>query len=210
MLPCNRRIRIILAGVLSLLVIVALVALSRQPGESASGENTEPTTVTDVDLIVQTLFAQTAIAEANVSVNITQDAPVVIINAPTLSPTPIPTQPVFPAGARQALDDYLAELAPRVGRPAPLSMNGPLLSVDQNYSLVSALFAYNPRVGIINTYVDEAWCLQTAQPAIVYRRSSALSAEPLEIRHFIARRQGALWSIETSRGGNEFLSRDCR
>lgn len=95
-----RRIRIVLAGILVFLVIVVFVFLSRSglnlSSGSLSGVNVT-VAVLDTDLIVQTLFAQTAIAQVNVDVQVD----VIIQNPPTATPTPIPS--VLPDEAFQAL-----------------------------------------------------------------------------------------------------------
>lgn len=87
----SRRIRIILAGVLALIVVIVGVFLLRQPSAQDSSQPALDTN--DVDLIVQTLFAQTAIAQVNVDVDIN-------LQVVTPTPTPIPT---FPNEALQAL-----------------------------------------------------------------------------------------------------------
>lgn len=95
----TRRMRIVLAGVLVLLVIVVLTGLLNG-GQKENGSGNSPTDA--VQGSVQTLFAQTAVAQVmannnsvqvnvttnapSVEVNVTANAPIVQVNFPTEAP----------------------------------------------------------------------------------------------------------------------------
>jgi len=164
----HRRIRIILAGLLLLLVLIAAVFLSN----SNSTNPPETAQVQDVEMIVQMLFAQTVVAEANAQAN--AQANIVIQLVGTATPTL--SAAVFPDAALQTLRQ---ELSP------------------SSFTIVSTARATNPQayfslVGL----PDEVWCVVISPP--VSYVPSGFSTTARDRTHFLLRRIGLLWEVAGS------------
>lgn len=208
----NRRLRIILAAVLVILLIIAVVYLLRSSGSTGvttpivtgaaspvvAGAPTPVVVVTvgitapvvtpNVDEIVQTLFAQTVIAKANVQVNVTNSSNVQVVVPTTPAPANLPPA-VFPDEARRALAAFIGN-----GGPNP------------SYQIVSTRQATRPRafVGALANSPDEGWCVVISPPVTIRGNDPVFGGNYTSegVTHFSVVRTGLLWEPADRDGSN--------
>lgn len=198
----TRSTRLILIAFIALAVLVGvlILILAARPAPSVAVNNQPPPVTLSAEEAVQTLFAQTAIAQTVVfspTLNVNVEA---TVQVPTIVSSPAP---VFGDEGREALAEY--------ARSESRGCYSPNCESTENFRVVSAELATNPRGNaILNMQgVEEIWCVRTSPPII---SRVIYTNQPREVLEwFLVTRTGYRWQVQIGiTSQSAFLEVGCR
>lgn len=179
-----RRVQIIFAGLLVLVLVLVGFLLLRQ-GSVPSRVTSLPVVAQDnpdANQIVVTLFAQTAIAKANVNVVVTNNVQI-NVTIPAIDAPTVTVQYVFPRDrAERMLASALNDLR---------NQNQGSLKIPNQVQIVQYYFGTNPHANFYNGKTDEVWCILVSPYLVTEQfRDGAVVHDEV-----ILKRTGGQWDL---------------